>query len=238
MLRAIIIDDEKIGINTLKMLLEKHTPEIKVVAIASEPEKGLDLIEDYKPEVVFLDVNMPRLDGFSLLQQLNYKNFKLVFTTAYEEYALKAIKHKAFDYLVKPIDIDELKICIDNILVSLDQKPDRSKTGYENIIEIPIKNGIIFIKPRDIIRLEADGSYTIFYMVNKIKHLASKNLKEFEALLDPRVFFRTHPSHLVNLTMVERIDTNEGLFILMSDDSTAQLLKRNKQAFLEKLKNI
>jgi len=238
MLRAVIIDDELIGINTLKVLIEKHTPGIKVVGIASEPEKGIELIEDYKPEVVFLDINMPRINGFELLNILKYKNFKLVFTTAYQEYAIKAIKNKAFDYLLKPIHIEELKICADNILDFFGKKELISKPAHGNIIELSVKNGIIFIKPQEIIRLEADRSYTIFYMLNNIKHVASKSLKEYEALLDPDHFYRCHPSHIINLSMVSRILSDDGLFVQMNDGSKPELLKRNKQEFLEKLKSI
>jgi two-component system LytT family response regulator len=238
MLRAIIIDDELIGINTLKVLLEKHTQGIKVVAISEEPEKGIELIEDYKPDVVFLDISMPRIDGFRLLEKLKYKNFKLVFTTAHHDFALKAIKSKAMDYLIKPIDIEELKTCVDDILEAFGQKPLQAKISYDQIIELSVKNGIIFIRPREIIRLEADRSYTVFHMLNNIKHVASKSLKEYEAMLDPNNFFRCHPSHLVNLNMVVRTLSNEGLFIQMNDGSMAELLKRHKQLLLEKLKRI
>jgi two-component system LytT family response regulator len=238
MLRAIIIDDEPNGINTLKVLIETHTKGIKIISVTTEPEKGIEMIEDYKPDVVFLDINMPRIDGFKLLESLAFKKFKLVFTTAYQEFALKAIKNRAFDYLVKPIDIEELKLCVNNVLESFGNKPANSKPNYENIIELSVKNGIIFIKPREIIRLEADRSYTVFHLVNNVRHIASKSLKEYEALLDPTTFFRSHPSHLINLHMVVRTISNEGLFVQMNDGSMPELLKRHKQGFLEKLKNI
>lgn len=234
--RAIIIDDEPIGINTLKVLIEKNTPAIKIVATATIPEKGIDLIEDYEPDVVFLDITMPRLSGFDLLEKVRYKNFKLIITTADKEHAIRAIKHKALDYLLKPIHIEELKACVDNILESLGKKTERVKSN--GIIELSVKNGIIFIKPQDIIRLEADRSYTVFYLNNNVKHIASKSMKEFEALLDPDIFYRCHPSHIVNLSQAVRIVSAEGLFIQMTDGSMPELLKRNKQVFLEKLKNI
>ncbi len=238
MLRAVIIDDELIGINTLKVLIEKNTQGVKVVAIATEPEKGIELIEDYKPDIVFLDINMPRINGFELLETIKFKDFKLVFTTAYQEHAIKAIKKKAFDYILKPIHIEELKICIDGILDSLGKKPEAPKNHQQQIIELSVKNGIIFIKQQDIIRLEADRSYTIFYLADGIKHVASKCLKEFEAFLDPHLFYRCHPSHIINLSKVVRIISDDGLFVQMSDASKTELLKRNKQEFLEKLKGI
>src|ERR1700743_2611341 len=160
MYRVIIIDDELIGINTLKAFIEKYITGIRIVATSTEPEEGIKLIEDYRPDIVFLDISMPKMNGFELLEKLNYKNFKLVFTTAHEEYALKAIKNKAFDYLLKPIDKDELKQCIANIETE-DQKKTHTKVELFKIIELSVKDGIIFIRPDDIIRLEASGSYTI-----------------------------------------------------------------------------
>jgi len=238
MLRSVIIDDELNGINTLKVLIETHTRGVKVVAIATEPEKGIELIENYKPDIVFLDINMPRINGFELLDNLAFKNFKLVFTTAYEKYAIQAIKNKAFDYLLKPIHVEELKTCIDTIRESLGENKADTKTTHGNIIEISVKNGILFVKPQEIIRMEADRSYTVFFLDHGIKHVASKCLKEFEVLLDPDIFFRSHPSHIVNLNKVERIISEDGLFVQMKDGSKPELLKRNKQEFLERLKSI
>ena len=117
MLRVIIIDDEPMGVNTLKVLIERLDLDILVVATATDPEKGIECIETYQPDVVFLDVNMPKMNGFELLDNLNYKNFKLVFTTAHQEYAIKAIKNKAQDYLLKPIDAEDLKVCLEKIIL-------------------------------------------------------------------------------------------------------------------------
>ncbi|MBA3682260.1 MAG: response regulator transcription factor [Bacteroidetes bacterium] len=237
MLRAIIIDDELIGINTLKVLIEKHTQGIKIVATATEPEKGITAIDDYKPEVVFLDISMPKMSGFELLEKVNHKNFKLVFTTAHQEYAIKAIKNGVYDYLLKPIDIEELKICINKILEESPLK-EIQKKHTTGLIELSVKDGIIFIKPQDVIRLEASGSYTVFYLINNVKHIASKNLKEFEPMLDPNLFYRCHQSHIINLQKVEKMVSADGLFARMSDDSMPEIGKKNKEFFLEKLKNI
>jgi two-component system LytT family response regulator len=236
MLRAVIIDDELIGINALQVLMEKYTQGIKIVATATDPEKGISLIEDYKPEVVFLDVSMPKMNGFELLEKLQFKNFKLVFTTAHEEYAIKAIKNKAQDYLLKPIDIEELKSCVNNIIIE-ESNPQKDKVNY-NIIELAVKDGIIFIKSQDVIRLEASGSYTVFYLVNNIKHLASKNLKECEILLDPSRFYRCHQSHIINLHKVVKMVSSDGLYAQMTDGSMPEIGKKNKEVFLEKLKGI
>ena len=119
MQRTIIIDDELIGINTLKILIERYTPSLSVIATADDPEEGIKLIEEYRPDVVFLDISMPKMDGFELLDKLNYKNFKLIFTTAHEEYAIDALKNKVYDYLLKPIDIDDLRDCVNDIAAGL-----------------------------------------------------------------------------------------------------------------------
>jgi two-component system LytT family response regulator len=235
--RAIIIDDELIGVNTLKILIEKHVPyTIRVVATSTEPESGIKLIEDYRPDVVFLDISMPKMNGFELLEKLQYRDFKLIFTTAHEEYAIKAIKNKAYDYLLKPIDIDELKQCINNVVKETEKKEPLKASTYRTI-ELSVKDGIIFIKPDDIIRLEASGSYTQFYLSNGIKHIASKNLKDYEALLDPLSFYRCHLSHVINLRHVIKLVSTDGLFAKMSDDSLVEIAKKNKQIFIERLKN-
>lgn len=237
MLRAIIIDDEPIGINTLKVLIETHTQGVKIVTTASDPEKGMELIEDYKPEVVFLDISMPKINGFELLARLDHRNFKLVFTTAHEEYALRAIKTKPEDYLLKPIDIDELKLCVSNLLANTGQHVAHAQNSSA-LVELPVKDGIHFIHPEDIIRLEASGSYTIFYLENNTKHVVSKNLKECELLLKPSYFYRCHSSHLINLHKVVKMVSTDGLFAKMNDGSMPDISRKNKDAFLERLKNI
>jgi len=238
MLRAIIIDDELMGINTLKILLEKNTQDIKIVATTTEPEKRISLINDYKPEIVFLDISMPKMTGFELLEKVDYKDFKLVFTTAYQQHAIKAIKNGAYDYLLKPIDMDELKQCVDKIMEEFGKVKIIQKFTPTNIIELSVKDGIIFIKPQDVVRLEASGSYTIFHLINNIKHIASKNLKESESLLDSSVFYRCHQSHIINLHKVVKMVSTNGLFAQMTDGSMPEIGRKNKELFLEKLKNI
>ncbi len=238
MLRTIIIDDELIGINSLKMLIEKHTWGIKIVATATEPLAAITLIEDYKPDIVFLDISMPKMNGFELLEHLTYKGFKLVFTTAHGEHAIKAIRNKAKDYLLKPIDVDELKSCVSSIISDFDKPGNSQKQNPVNLIELSVKDGIIFIKPHDVIRLEASGSYTVFYLINNVRHIASKNLKECEALLASNFFYRCHPSHIVNLHKVVKMVSNNGLFAQMTDGSMPEIGRKNKVIFLENLKRL
>lgn len=238
MYRAIIIDDELIGINALKIMIEKQSSEIKIVASAVDPERGLELIEDYKPDILFLDVSMPKMNGFDLLALMHFRDFKLIFTTAHQGYALQAIKNKACDYLLKPIDTFELKNCLNRITQELSQSVAIKKTANNHIIELAVRDGIIFIKPEDIIRLEASGSYTIFYLEHNVKHMASKNLKECEALLEDGYFYRCHPSHIINLHKVVKMINSDGLFAQMIDGSRADIARKNKETFLERLKKL
>ncbi|HOZ87333.1 MAG TPA: LytTR family DNA-binding domain-containing protein [Bacteroidia bacterium] len=235
MLRAIIIDDELIGINMLKGMIEKYNPEVKLVASTTEPQNGIDLIENYKPDLVFLDISMPEMNGFDLLAKVKYKDFKLVFTTAHNEYAIKAIKNKAQDYLLKPIDLEELRTCITSILAVGNQQ---LAPPPPNFIELAVKNGIVFMKPRDIIRVEGSGSYTVFHLNNNVKQMVSKNLKECEALLEHPYFFRCHISHIINLHHVVKLISNNGFCIQMSDGSLPELSRKNKELLLEKLKTV
>ncbi len=236
MLRVIIVDDEPIGVNTLKVLIERLELEVLIVATTSDPFKGIEIIDSYHPDVVFLDVNMPGINGFELLEKVHFKNFKLVFTTAHQEYAIKAIKNKAADYLLKPIDSEDLKLCLENIL----RDPPQNNTSgkVRNVIELAVNDGIVFLKQNQIIRLEASGSYTIIYMKDGIKHTASKNLKYFECFLDPTVFFRCHLSHIVNMNELVKLVSADGYFALMSDQSRPEVSKKQKEILLEKLKDI
>jgi two-component system LytT family response regulator len=231
---VIIIDDEPIGINTLKVLIDRLNFNIKIVAEATDPFKGIELIENYKPDIVFLDISMLKIDGFELLERLKYKNFKLIFTTAHQEYALKAIKNKAYDYLLKPIDIEDLEICLQAILNQTPTSIPKSKT----ILELPVNNGIIFIKQQNIVRLEAYGSYANIYLNDKSKYTASKNLKYFEAFLDETIFYRCHLSNIINLNEVQKLVSEDGYYALMSDQSLVEITKKNKDEFINRLKSL
>ena len=236
MIRIIIIDDEPLGINTLKVLLDRIDIGLNIVATTTEPEKGIELINTLNPNLVFLDINMPKINGFELLEHLNYKNFKLVFTTAHQEYAIKAIKNKAFDYLLKPIDFAELLTCVENCIK--DSKEDRPATKNKTMLELSVGDGIIFIKQSTIYRVEADGSYSTIYFNDGKKHLVSRNLKYLEALLDNKLFFRCHQSHIINLKEVVKLITSDGTFVKLSNDELVEVGKTQKETLLDKLKSI
>ncbi len=235
-LRAIIIDDETAGIETLKILAKRNENIIRVVASSTNPEEGISLIEDYKPDVVFLDISMPSMSGFELLNKLEFKKFKLVFTTAHKEFAIDAIKSGATDYLLKPISNEDYKTCIERILKNLTKQIKNNHSDTYPLIELMVKDGIQFIKQHSIVRLEACRSYTEFYLDNGQKQVASKSLIEFESKLDPHLFYRCHKSHIINLNKVQKFVNHDGYFAVMTDGSMVDISKNNKDIFLEKLK--
>ena len=237
MLRAIVIDDEEAGIEMVRMLALRNAGLLRVVASGLTPEEGITLIEDYKPDVVFLDISMPTMSGFDMLEKLNYRGFRLIFTTAHEEFALQAIKNKAFDYLLKPIDTNDFTKCILELIEARQQAGEIIKAPSA-LIDVQVKDGVIYIRQKDIVRLEASRSYTEFHLDNGIRHVASKSLREFESKLDPELFYRCHKSHIVNLHKVQKFINHNGFFAQMSDGSMPDVSRQNKDEFLELLKNI
>jgi two-component system LytT family response regulator len=239
MLRAIIIDDEEAGIQTLKIQASRYPELFRIIASSLSPEEGIRLIEDYKPDLVFLDISMPTMTGFELLSRLVFRDFKLVFTTAHREYAIEAIKNRAFDYLLKPIDDEELVNCLNELLKQTNRKTFVSVAVPDTqLMEVQVKDGIMYLKQKEIIRLEASGSYTIFYLDSGTRHVASKGLADFAPRLDPNLFYRCHKSHIINLHKVQKFVNNKGFFAQMNDGSLADISRSHKDLFLERLKSI
>ncbi|HXB42389.1 MAG TPA: LytTR family DNA-binding domain-containing protein [Bacteroidia bacterium] len=232
MIKAIIVDDESKSIKNLEFLITAHCKDVSIVKTANNALEAVKLILQEKPDVVFLDVQMPGYNGFDVLEQIKEIEVKIIFTTAHKEYAIEALRKGAFDYLLKPIDVEDLKNCLNRVT----GKVNKSSVIYPNTIELSVKDGIIFIKPKDIVRLEASGSYTTIYLDNGVKHLASKSMKEYEKFLDPTLFYRCHNSHVINLKKVVKFISNNGLFAEMNNGSVAEIAKKNKEEFLMKLK--
>lgn len=238
-LRAVIVDDEQSGRDSLSRLLEENCHDVEVVGQAGSVDQAVEVIRLNQPDLVFLDVEMPRGSGFELLKRIERPSFKTIFVTAHNHYAIKAIKFSATDYLLKPVDVDELIASIEQI---------RSVTGdwtarYQNITEaidnnkpnrlaVPVKDGFAFISPDEIIRLQADGSYTHIFTVSE-KYTASRNIKEYEDLLQDRGFFRAHHSHLINLSHVRNFSRTEGYSVVMIDGSVVEVARRKKDQFLQ-----
>lgn len=238
MLRAIVVDDEIAGIEAIKILASRNADQIRIVADTQDAEKALVLIEDYRPDLVFLDINMPEMNGFELLNRLRYRDFKLIFTTAHSEYAIQAIRQKAFDYLLKPIDAELFSATVADVFAHLMKLGATSGKEQYALIELQVKDGIQYIRQQDIIRLEASRSYTEFYLENGVKQVASKPLKEFETKLDMRLFYRCHKSHIVNLEKVKKFVNHDGFFALMNDGSMPEISKVLKDELLKRLKEL
>lgn len=228
-------------------MLGTHCPVVNIIGVASNVSEGLELILKTSPQLVFLDVEMPDGDGFSLLQQVPDISFQVIFITAHEKYALKAIKYSALDYLLKPIDYDDLIQAVAKANEEIENEAVASKvqTLLENIgqqfqtppkLVVKDKYGVHVIRTQDIIRLEASGSYTKFVIQGQESLLISKGIKEYQDLLSPDLFFRCHQSHIINLDFLSRYDKREGDFLHLTDSSKVPLAVRKREVFLEKIK--
>lgn len=244
MLQAIIIDDERSSRNALKQKLINHCPEVNVIAECENGEEGIKSITEARPDIIFLDVEMPRMNGFTMLQQLQQHNFEIIFITAYDHYAIKAIKFSALDYLVKPVEITDLKMAVEKAAEK--RKKSTSNTSLETLlhnlmnkekeqhrIAIPSMDGLQFIATGNIIYLEANSNYTNFYLVNDKKITVSKTLKDFEELLPGSIFIRIHHSYIININCIERYIRGEGGQVLMKNGEVLDVARRKKEDFLK-----
>ncbi len=245
MIRAIIVDDEEKGRIFLKNMVDEYCKEVQIVAMADAIDTGIETIRAYHPDLVFLDIKMPRGTGFDVLKELHEMDFEVIFTTAHDNYALTAIKFSAIDYLLKPIDINELQEAVEKMIRKKDRKLKKenfevflSNLQMENSmkkIALPTQDGLMFVKVEHIIRCEGEGAYTKIKLVENEKLMVSKNLKEIEGLLFDCGFFRVHKSHLINLSHVKRYIKGSGGTVVMSDQHSVEVSKRRKEAFLEQL---
>jgi two-component system, LytTR family, response regulator len=243
MITAIIIDDEAKGRLALREKLSAYCPLVQVLAEADNGQEALLLIQHNKPQLIFLDIEMPRMNGFEMLNALQEKNFHVIFTTAYDQYAIKAIKYAAFDYLLKPIDIEELKTAVEKIeLKETNQTKKQVELLQQNIehpkkqlnkLAIPTLEGLLFFDINDIIHLEANSNYTFIHFSGKPKITASKTLKEFEEILPEDIFFRTHHSHLINLNYIKRYIKGDGGQIELQNGNYVDVSRRKKEEFLK-----
>ncbi len=241
-LRSIIIDDEETGIETLKLLIERYIDDVKVVSETTQSTKAIELIEDFKPEIVFLDISMPEMDGFELLEKLELKKFNLIFTTAHQEYALKALKQNAIDYLLKPVDYRDLRIAIDKVKKQMaDELVRFDYSSIQNIFQhqahklgVNSKEGVEYIDPLDIISLESSSNYTRLYLNDSSTILSPKSLKEFETqLCDNNLnFMRVHYSFVINLRKVSRYLKDEE-DIIMVNNQKIPLAKSRRDVFMK-----
>ena len=246
MIKVLLIDDEEKARNILYYFLTTLVPEIAEVRQADSVDNAISALKEFTPDVVFLDIEMPNKNGFDFLLELNKPSFDVIFTTAYNQYAIQAIRFSALDYLLKPVDPDELKNAIQRYLdkkESTDHKEQLFNNLVQNIeqkdikdfkIAVPSSDGVHFFVVDDILRLEADSSYTNIHLVNHRPFLASKTLKHFEERLEDFNFIRTHKSHLVNSKHITRI-SNDKEFVLLTDGSKVEVARRKKEEVQQQL---
>ncbi len=243
MITAIIIEDEAKSRLSLRQKLLDYCDGVTIVAEAENGRQGIEMINQHKPQLVFLDIEMPLMNAFDMLQQLPQKNFHIIFTTAYNQYAIKAIRYAAFDYLLKPVDIEELKLSIEKIgrHVSLSEQQSKIEALHHNLIlskglkklGIPTAEGLLFFDIDNIVRLEAKSNYTLIFFNHQPKLLSSKTMKDFEELLPKDIFFRPHHSHIINLEFIKRYIRGDGGQIELKDGACVDLARRKKDHFLK-----
>jgi len=246
-IKSVIIEDEEQAITALKRELEENCPEVNVCGIASTISDAIKLIESAKPELVFLDIQLKDGTGFDLLEQIKHQDFKIIFTTAYSQFALQAIKISALDYLLKPIDTEELIEAV-NKAKQITLKHSRLK--LENFIQnehanplqkkvaLQTSKGIFLYELKTIVRLQSEGNYTAIYFVNGKKEIVAKILRDFEELLENLGFIRIHNSHIINLNHLESYMSKDGGYVILLDKTTLPVSKRKKSSLLSLLNTL
>jgi two-component system LytT family response regulator len=243
MINAIIVDDEPKNVSILRSLLAEFCKNVNVVADASSAEEAFTAIEKVKPDVVFLDIEMPYGNAFDLLDKIKPVNFEIIFVTAFDEYTLKAFRYSAIDYLLKPVSIEDLKAAVEkatsrvnlknlnvqlnNLLFNLQRNADAPAR-----IAITSLDGLTFVPINEIARCEAKGNYTFIHTIDHQKHVCSKNIKTYEDMLPSSIFFRIHHSHIINLKLVKKYHKGRGGIVEMEDGTMIEVATRRKNEFL------
>ncbi|MGZ5253583.1 MAG: LytR/AlgR family response regulator transcription factor [Flavitalea sp.] len=245
MITATIVDDEPDCCESLVMLLERYCLEVKILDICYSAESAIKSIQEQAPQILFLDIEMPFMNGFQMLEKLDAIHFELIFTTSYDQYAIKAIRFSALDYLLKPVDREELQKAVQKAVQRnkppLPQQLDLLLQKLKNPsmpitkIAIPTMEGFQLLAAESIISCESESNYTHLFLKGNRKIIASRNLKEIEELLEDYPFVRVHHSHLVNINEVEKYIKGEGGYLIMSDGTTINVSRSRKDFLLKKL---
>lgn len=229
-LKIVIIDDEPDAVAVIEGLVAMFCPEVQVVGTATTAIEGVQAIEQHRPDVVLLDIDMPGGNGFTLLDSFSQRQFKVIFITASSEFAIQALRAKADDYLLKPVNPLELKQAFEKI------KQERNKlASAPQKIALPEKNGYYYANTTDIIHIEGDGSYVTVYLKNGLKKVVSKNIKTFDNQLSSHGFIRCHQSHLVNLAEISQLKRDDGMFLIMSNGNEVAVSRAKKETVLQLL---
>jgi two-component system LytT family response regulator len=245
-MKALIIDDEALNRENLQQLLQVYTPDVQICALASDVDEGLQRIRQHRPELVFLDIQLHAQSGFDLLKQLGEINFELIFVTAYDQYGIQAVKFAALDYLLKPIDIDELKAAVVKARAAISRRQKNERLSYlleylkddnqtKPRIALPLFGETRYVNINDIIRCEADNTYTRFILNGGEQIMVSKTLKEYAGMLLSYGFIRSHQSHLVNSAYIKSWLREDGGSLLLTDQTKIPVSKLNREKVKEML---
>lgn len=243
-MKGIIVDDEAKSRSMLKTMCENYCEGLEICAMAASVSEAIELIDEHGPDLVFLDIRMPVQSGFHLLEHYDSIPFEVIFTTAYDQYALRAFKYSAIDYLLKPIAIDELKAAVERArsMLSNGQKAEQLSLLKEainnekiNKIALITLDGFTFVRFNEIVRCEAQGNYTSVFLSNGNSLLITKTLKHYEEILVEKMFFRVHKSHLINLNFVRRFIRGKQGLIEMNDGTHIEVSFRKREALLKRL---
>ena len=238
MLQAVIVDDEVSNIENLTILLNKYCPKIVVAGTATNVDQGLLVIREINPSILFLDIQMPDKNGFDLLKSITTHDFEVIFVTAYDQYAIQAIRFSAIDYLLKPVNINELVNAVDRAIINVERKTQNER--LENLIHsisnknqlriaIPGNKETFFISPETILFCKSDNNYTIFHLNNNLKHTSSKPIFEYEELLSAHGFIRCHQSYLVNSIFIKSWIKIDGDRLLMEGGHEIPVSRNSKE---------
>lgn len=247
MKKVLIIDDEKRTRELIAKMIRSFNTDVEIITEGENVQSGIKAIDDHNPDIVFLDIQMPDGTGFDVIRSAKNRNFQVIFITAHEEYAIKAIKFSALDYLLKPVDPVELKTALDKAINMISENKNDKQYDALQFNMLPDEKRRLVLKTHesihvinleDIIRCEADRNYTSFFLVGGKKILVSKTLKEYETLLSAHNFLRIQQSHLVNVNYVDRYDKKNGGAVVMKDQSEVPLSPAKRETFFKRLENI
>jgi two-component system, LytTR family, response regulator len=246
MIRTVLVDDELDSIRVLQKLLDAFCPQVEIVGTASGVETAVELIRETMPDLLFLDIEMSQGNAFDLLKQLQPLEFQVIFVTAFDDYAIRAFKYSAVDYLLKPVDIDDLREAINRVLERPQEQglPQQMKILLANVgalqlsqqkMAIPTITGLHFVPVQDILRFEAKGNYTTIFLSGADPILATKKIKDYEDVLPDSIFCRIHNSHIINLSKIREYQKGRGGMVVMEDGSVIEVATRRREEFLRRL---
>ena len=244
---ALIVDDEKNGRENLCGLIEKYCPQINIVAEAASVTEAIQKIEEFQPKLIFLDIEMPGGNGFTLLEHFKTFPFEVIFVTAYDNFAIKAIRFSASDYILKPINLNELINAVDKVSQRISQRGEneRIRQLYQNSLHpsnpkigLPTGERIEFVEVKSIIRCQGEINYTHLYFSDRKPMLSAKSLIEFEELLGEYGFIRVHKTHLVNMNHVSSFTRNDGGMLILSNGDSVLISRRRRDYTFEQLKTV